>query len=69
MGKILLFTLLFSCIILLQCTPQDTIINKLVINSFIEDSYLQEAGALEGDIIIKYDGKIVLSQAHLQFYN
>ena len=65
MKRYIVITLIFFTFILIQCARQDTIINKLVINSFIEDSYLQEAGALEGDIIVQYDGKTVKSQAHL----
>ena len=65
MKNIIICIILIFCFILIQCAPKNTAANKLMINSFVVGSNLQKAGALEGDYILKYDGKIVRSQDHL----
>jgi len=65
MRKYSFLVLIFFSIFLIQCTTNNEQINKLKISSFVEGSKLQEAGAMEGDYILKYNGKIVQSQDHL----
>ena len=63
--KKIVIIIVISILVLVYCTSAGQSAKKLKISSFVDGSKLQEAGAMKGDYILKYDGKTVLSQNHL----